>query len=255
MIRKAVICLYLLPLVFLSCNLFGNKGTVLAKVKDRVLTLEDLHIQGITSRDSLMKRVVEWVDQEVLYQEALTQGLQKDPEVAWLLHDAERKILLDAYSQRFEKTFADPEDGELEAYFDRHHEQFLRQEPLVLCRLFQFVSLVEAKDAVKAKLPVSDSSDTLQWKSLSALGSCVAGLVATLHPGQASIPQQCDTKFVVAQLVESKPVGSEQSFEEAREHVRIRVIEERRKQKLDSLLNEAKSRQAVFLWPEHLPPR
>ena len=31
--------------------------------------------------------------------------------------------------------------------------------------------------------------------------------------------------------------------------------EERRKQKLDSLLNEAKSRQAVFLWPEHLPPR
>jgi len=247
----------ILPIVCLllvSCGWLRDPGTPVAKVKDHTLTLEELKSNGETRRDSMIKRVQTWVNDEVLYQEALSAGIQNEQDVAWLLHDAEKKIILDAYQRRFRKKLADPEEGELEAYFDAHRPDFVRNESQLLYRTWFYESLQAAKDAYHASPENANASvDSIVWVPSSQTGVCVGAILATLQPQGVSIPQVCDGKFLILKLYARKSIGEPLSFREARSGVLVTVREERKAQALDSLLQEAKSRQAVFTWPENLP--
>lgn len=242
--------------LFMGCGFLKEPGTPLAKVKDRTLTLEELSARGEQGRDSVMARVTEWVNQQVLVQEAMAMGLQNEPDVVWLLRDAERKILLDAFNRRFEKTLAEPEEGELELYFEKHRDEFMREEPTFRFISHRYPSLAEARIAVKF---LADSGlvspDSLPWISSASIGTCFRGILATLKPGGWSIPQICGDSAVVLRLVGLKPVGEPLEYAEARSAAIHSVRREHRQRKLDSLLQEAKSRQAVFTWPENLPPK
>lgn len=240
--------------VIAGCGFLKEPGTPLAKVKDQTLTLEELSSRGAETRDSVMGRVREWVDQQVLVQEALAMGVQNDPEVQWLLRDAERKIILDAFNRSFENKIADPEEGELEIYFEKHRDRFVREEPAFLFHVKNFPNVLEAKAFVKA----ADSlafQDSLQWRNAQVLSTCHRGILATLRPGAISIPQLCGDSVVVLKLTGMKPVGDSLSYHDSRNQILSAVRREHRQRKLDSLLMEAKSRHAVFTWPENLPSK
>lgn len=239
---------------FAGCGFLKEPGTPLAKVKDQTLTLEELNSRGAGSRDSVMGRVREWVDQQVLVQEALAMGVQNEPEVQWLLRDAERKILLDAFNRSFENKISDPEEGELEIYFEKHRDRFVREEPAFLFHVKNFPSILEAKAFAKA----ADSlafQDSLQWKNAQDLSSCIRGILATLRPNAVSIPQLCGDSVVVIKLAGIKPVGDSLSYQDSRNQILSAVRRAHRQRKLDSLLMDAKSRHAVFTWPENLPSK
>jgi len=241
--------------VLAGCGYFRDPGTPVAKVKDHVLTLEELRAGGEVQRDSLIHAVEAWVNHEVLYQEAMGSGIQNDPEVAWLLRDAERKIIVDAFMRRFDKSIADPEEGELEAYYEKHKDQFVRIEPEFRFRKFLFSNLQIAKDSLKIIQAWPDTGlDSLHFLPLSHVGKCIAGVSATLQANAYSIPQLCNGQALVIKLYGRKAAGELLSFEDARSQVTLAARIERKNHKLDSLLLEAKSRQAVFTWPENLPP-
>lgn len=243
-----------LPFVVSSCGFLKEPGTPLAKVKDQTLTLEEVQSQGTVARDSAMERVEEWVSQQVLLQEALSQGVQNEPEVKWLLRDAERKIILDAFLRKFEKSLTEPEEGELELYFEKHKESFVRGEPAYQFQTRKFADMAGAKNA----LHVADSlfaSDSGSWANSNEMGSCFRGILATLRPNSVSIPQLCGDSIVVLKLIRMKSVGEALTYQDARDNLLKLVREEHRRQKMDSLLVDAKTRQAVFTWPENLPPK
>ena len=253
LIRAAFFALFITVLA--GCSYFRDPGTPVAKVKDRVLTVEELRASGETQRDSMIHAIEGWVNNEVLYQEAMTAGVQNDPEVVWLLRDAERKIVVDAYMRHFDKSIADPEEGALEAFYEKHKEQFVRTEPEVRLRPYVFSTLAAAKDSLKVIQAQPDQgSDSLRFVPLSRLSPCVTGIVATLQPNAFSLPQLCNGQALVVKLYGRKAAGESLNFEDARAQITTAARAELRAHKLDSLLLEAKSRQAVFTWPEHLPP-
>ena len=258
----------LLSLALAGCGFLRDPGSPLAKVKNRTLTLEELRSQGDSmNRQVAMRGVEEWVNQEVLYQEALSMNLQKDREVAWLLHDAERKILVDAWKRRFDQAIPDPEEGELEIFYDKRKDQYLREEAEYSLSMVAFPNLKAAQEASKA-LPTTDWKtichradstaadsviDRQTWVKAGKLDPCLSGIVATLKPGSVSLPQICNAQVLLVKLNGRKAVGEALTFDEARPRVLSDARAAKRAQRLDSLLGEAKSRQAVFTWPENLP--
>ncbi len=116
-------------------------GATVARVGDAVLTEGDLAdalgdgptvLDSVTARDQVVEQ---WVQRELLVQEARRQGLDDDPGVRRQLAEAERSTLeqaaLDAF---FQRTPAEPTDDDLRAYYDRNRQALALREPYVRLR-------------------------------------------------------------------------------------------------------------------------
>lgn len=240
-------------LLLSSCGLLKDSGTPLAKVKERTLTREELQKKGITAKDSLIPYVTRWVNEEVLVLEARSAGLHKEKDVAWLIRDAERKILLDAYMQRFQKSIQDPEEGELEIYFEQNKSQYVLTNTSWCFQARDFRSAQHAKDSTAWFLDsLREGSVQIPWTSELYLDSCSRLALPLIKLGEVGEPSQCGQVFRVHYLLNKRLPGSSLSFAEARNLVLRDVRALKRARALDSLLLEAKTRYPVHTWPEHL---
>ncbi|HSQ40674.1 MAG TPA: peptidylprolyl isomerase [Fibrobacteraceae bacterium] len=256
-----------IAMALFSCDRFQEPGTPLAKVRNQTLTLEELQATGITQRDSVEQAIADWVNNEILYQEAKSQGLLQDSGVQALLRDAQRKILLDAYQRRVLQNLNEPEEGELEAYYEMHRNAFPRKETELRFSRIVFPNWDAAYEAYRNRTSkswgdlrqrfdpgIKDTNEaSLPWQVVSSIPSCIGNLLSSLTVGAISSPQQCDGRPIMVKLHEKRDAGETMNFEEARASVLEIVSAQKRSGKLDSLLQEAKSRQPVFTWPENLP--
>lgn len=243
MLRIQTVLFLLISLLLGGCLLWGESGIRLAKVKDHTLTLEELKADGVVGRDSVMSRVLLWVDKEVQVQEAREMGLHLEPRIVWLLRDAERKILLDAYYARIHAEVSQPEEGELESHYDHHKTEYMRNETWLKIQLDTLVP-IEAPTKVQAILEGPRST----------LPSCLLGSVDTLNAGDtSSVP--CGDYQLRVLLQEKRPQGGAMPFAEAHQRILNEVYAIRKQRHTDSLLVLAKVRHTVYTWPENLPTK
>ena len=135
----------------------ANKGgeandTIYAAVNDAQLTesgLKELvpsdYYNQLTSEHK--KEIVsEWVNSELLFQEALRQGLDADPEIKKIIENTRRSLLI---NELLERTFGEmktPEAAVLRKYYDEHKRNFALQEREYRVRYAAFDSKREADD-------------------------------------------------------------------------------------------------------------
>ena len=86
----------LVTITVLGCAVKKPDGRVVARVGKAVLTQNDLeHILGdqTLSKESAAKTVFQWVNDELLYQAALKQGLQHDKSIQDAIDHFRRELL------------------------------------------------------------------------------------------------------------------------------------------------------------------
>ncbi len=103
---------------------------ILATVDGVHLTESDLmaivpgdFYDGLTAEHKV-KIVEEWVNKELLYQEAMRIEIEKDPEIERLLHDSERNLLSNELLERELSNIAVPGEDELKEYYKNNKEYF-----------------------------------------------------------------------------------------------------------------------------------
>ncbi|WP_420454913.1 peptidyl-prolyl cis-trans isomerase [Rubrivirga sp.] len=131
-----------------------SDGAAVARVGDAELTEADLAdalgdapagLDSATVREQLVEQ---WVQRELLIQEARRQGLDDDPAVARRLQEAERSTLEQAALETFfEQAPAEPSDADLEAYYDRHRDALALREPYVRLRHLRLADASKAAEA------------------------------------------------------------------------------------------------------------
>ena len=111
-----------------------NDSVVLARVGDNILTEDDLlkrlnvsSLKGINYRH-LLDVINRWVNQEILYREAVEAGLRKDPEIERTIEDElakiERNLLIDKYFEINIDSKLEFSNDELELYYENNKEEF-----------------------------------------------------------------------------------------------------------------------------------
>ena len=112
-----------------------------ARVGDRYLTRQELsaalesHPFLQDSTEAQQQIIEQWINNELLYQEARRRRLRNDPEVQRLLEENERSVLISAYVNRlFEEEDVAPSPEALQAYFEQHRDQLRLREPFVRIR-------------------------------------------------------------------------------------------------------------------------
>jgi len=132
--------LFLIPL-FLSCTdgaPVGDQDYIVARVGDAALTRREAgRLQIETKQGSLVFPTVEsvvesWILDQLAYQEAKRQGIDKEEEMAWMLERQAVTLLRAALIKREVLDRLPPvTEAQAVEFYERHKEDFRAKEPLV----------------------------------------------------------------------------------------------------------------------------
>lgn len=112
----------------------GGEGEVLVKVGDRSITQEEFQAE-IDRIPPFQRRELEtpagkqkfldrMVDMELLYLAAIDEKLDEDPAMVEEFERAQRQILMRHYYRDRIQNVAQPDDADIEQYFQEHQEEF-----------------------------------------------------------------------------------------------------------------------------------
>lgn len=204
--------------------------------------------------------VNEWVNRELLYQEALRMKLEGDPDIQRILESTKRTLLINELLERRLGDIKIPDDRELQKYYESHKRNFILQDPEYKVRYALLKSRKDADDfwrQVKSRSGFSelakerskdpsaqaggdigavseDSVDPNLWKAISNTVKKY-GLVKISDPFQVSGGWAC---IIVDEVYES---GSVKPFEAVREQVLEMYMADAREEARKELLKKLAS--------------
>lgn len=246
------ILLLLLPF---NCR---KERSVVAEVNDSVLTLKELRetipsiYEGKPPWEEMKSWVQRWVESQMLYQEALRRGLDKDGEVRKRIEEATKGILIAELLDREIKG-----GGEEEAfrYYQAHPEEFTRQEDEVRVSEIFVSGIKEAKKIIRrlregedfaelaAKYSLASSAakgGDLGYFTRDSLPPHLAKAASSTPLGNISEPIKGDDGYYIILVTDRKKKGTVRDFGLIRRELLHRLSVLQGRENLKDLLRKLK---------------
>lgn len=259
----------LLLLFVASCSKQEPPRTVVARVGTVELTLDEVKAHIDTMRtpidDQVRRYVTQWVNGELIYQEAQRKGIENADELEQRLREARRQLtnqaFLDQYVYRDDTTRIDT--TAMRAYFDAHREEFVVGEDMVRINVVCFETRTQASAFAALVARGTSWSDALT-KALSDTAAQVVSTTSdqfftqrTLFPPElwkaatalgvndVSFPVKISDGYCVLQTLGRMKQGQQADFEMVSDEVQQRLLIEHRRQRYDELVGTLRERYSV----------
>ncbi len=265
---------YWLPVVILlvaGCQR-QKSGAIIARVGDATLTMEEArkHIDTaqLSSAGQLRGYATLWVNDELLYQEAIHSGLEKTEDIQEQLRDTRREIISSAFLRRMldqDSIIVRPD--EISEYYKRHAAEFFIREDMIQANLLTMNSRERASafaalvtrgtswntalnqllhDTVASKMIVSSSMGNVFSQQM-LYPNELWKVAQTLETNEVSFPINIGTGYSIVQLLARYPKGSPAPLELAQDEVRQRLLIEHRRNRMTELLGTLRAKYPVEL--------
>lgn len=254
-----IICLSLLTLW--GCDL--TKDPVVVTVGDVKLTESDLRAK-VSGWDSLSNReqiawVEAWIDEEVLFQEALKQGLHKEKRIKKLLDLTERKIVVEAFISKVTDSLSmDSQDAQ--NYYDSHQESFLYDKWLWSGYILTYTDWKWGASYYKSKkenvFNATPSDDFRLKKKVPFLSvaetpdSCLAVDLREISLGSLSVPKVCDGAIKSIVVTSRQDSGAVIPFDVVKDQAHALAQIQKQRDALTSLKVALKKKRPIFSNPQ-----
>jgi parvulin-like peptidyl-prolyl isomerase len=273
---------WVVPLLFLlffplSCNKTQPlKGKELARINDRVITLEEFEQEmeqlpqlaklQMVSDEGRKDFLQELIKQELLLQEAEKRGLDKDKEILANLEILKNRLIINALAQELCAGKDEVSDDEVEAYYREHKEEFFLER--VRVRHIMVKTLQEAKE-IKKRLYQGEDFVTLAkqysiWPYTKQkggdLGYIERGMVDKAFEQAAfSLARRGELSDIVKTTfgyhiirLEDKIGPRQRAFSEVQEEIRNRLRNKKREKILTAHLQELREGAQIIINEELL---
>ena len=250
-------CLFLVLLLPSGCG--RGEDAVLAKVNGVRLTREDLRAEippdyySSVTPDQKRDFVEQWINSEVLYQEALRRGLQRQPETKKRIRSSEKNILISELIQQelSARTRVTPEEAR--TYYQSHPEEFTRQQDEMRASQILVPTLEEA-NSIRRQIeegadfsrlarersddPSSIEGGDLGYFTREDLLSEISKAVFAAAPGVLLKPIKTEFGYHVLLVTDLQKKGTVVLFEHVQDEISGRLSREKERQELDLFLEE-----------------
>jgi len=244
--------------VFFGCSKEERKSNEIVRVKDAVLTEEELKIAlGEKSNNAKLREqfINEWIEREVLYQKAVEEGITKDKEFN-SISERSKKELAAAFliNKILSENTNSPDEVELRDFYELLKEDFRLLDDLYRINIIYFNNF---DDAVKFRTTLIESG----WdKALNAFANTasiissetdnlyygyqlqpasLARIVSFMLPGEISVVIEAEkNKFAIVQLEEKFDKGIIPPFEVIKEKVKERYQVVKNKEFIQNYIEE-----------------
>ena len=258
------LCLFPLCLLLIRCGSGGED--IIAKVNGAKLTTEDLRAEippdyyDSVSLDQKRDFVEQWINSEVLYQEALRRGLQRRPETKKRIRSSEKNILISELIQLElnARTRVSPEEAR--DYYESHAEDFTRQQDEMRARQILVPTLEEA-NAIRRQIeegadfsrlarersddPSSIDGGDLGYFTREDLLSEISKPVFAAAPGTLLKPIKTEFGYHILLVTDVQKAGSALPFDLVQDEIIGRLSREKEQQELELYLQELRQASSI----------
>jgi len=207
-----------------------------------------------------------WIENEVLYQKALKEGYDKDPETLRLLEQAKRRIIVDVFLRRLYSNIV-VTDSEVEDYYNQHIDKFIVPEQvrfkIILVDNEELAGILKrALDGGVdfAELAKQHSIDTTRQRGGETgfidrqtcnklYGPEVEKLAFTLEEGQISDPIKTAKGYAIIKVEKKRPAIT-RTLRDVRPFIESALAREKRRLIYSNLVLQLKKTLDVEVHPE-----
>lgn len=190
------------------------------------------------------------VDQHLVSDAAKNAKLDKLPEVALAMQQAQRQVLVEAYMERLFKDLPKPSDSDIQDYYNRHPELFAQRKLYRVHELeLQLAAgrVAEVAAQLKQSRSLAEFTDWLGTQGIAVksgeavrpaekIPATMLAQLARMQDGQAVVVPMDEGRVSVLQLLDSQaqPV----SFEQARDAIAQLILGGKRKTLLEAEIHK-----------------
>lgn len=267
--KKVLVFLFVVSLLFACTKKEEKHASYLAKVGNITITEADLEREIKNLPDFVQKMfegaggrqrfLDELIKREILYQEALKKGLDKDPVYQRKLEDFKKMNMVGLLLEKEIETKTKISDNEVRDYYEKHKEDFA---PVSQVRLSHIVTNKE-EEAQKilerlkkgedfAQIAKKDSIDTVSSKKGGDLGFFSRGDIpeefrttaVRLRTGEVSEPIKTKSGYEIIKVTDKK-VGQVIEFEKIKNLISQNLLAEKQKESFDSYIEGLRKKYKV----------
>ena len=264
------------PILFLAaCAGPEERLPVVARVGD--VTLEEaefldqlpVQLEGSEAFDARRIFVEKWVEEELLYQEAIERGLDDNARLAVLLEQSRRDILVAALlDSEFDDKPADVSEAEIQAFYDTHQDDFVRDQAEMRAEHIVLRSRRDANALRRELVQGADFAAAAGEHSVDEKTSRVGGYLGYLSAddnpelweisqgltiGKISKPIASDGGFFhIVRVLERVEAGSVKALEQMRPQILDALVRADYRRRLDGLIELLKEQKPVMIDDERL---
>lgn len=268
--KKNILILICAILIGFSCSQNEESGSTTAEkadgdvmviVEGSALTVDEFKMDNPydqdTPKDFLLQNVTNWVETELLYQQAKKLNLDRRKDVQWELRQNERYILSSKLLEEVIRDKIEVTDAEIEAYYEKHKDEFTRN---VEERETEGIYLEDeaAANEVYQELKSGVNWDevfqqndghqfgyiTVDWQ----MDEQIAETAFRLDEGEFSKPIETNFGgYFIVKITDVKEAGSVENFDLIKENLRQYLKREKYRTALDDYIQELKENSKIEL--------
>jgi hypothetical protein len=248
----------------------STQQAVIARVGSTTLTLEEAKAYIDTTRvpydDQVQAYALHWVNDELIYQEAVRNNIEDDKQFKERLSEAHRQLAIQLFlEQKLESDTSSVSEQSVQEYFQNHAQEFVLDDDVLKLNFITFRSREHANafaGEIQAGTPwVSAISMAKHDSVISAdiVSNATDGyytqrtlypidlwrIASTLGQGEISFPVKTARGYTVLQLLFAVKKGSPAVYDIVRNEVRERYFIEHRKQQFTELLKKLRQQYNV----------
>lgn len=261
---------FLAAVVLSSCGKLEQKKEYLARVGDAYLTKEQVAVEGdsgtTSSKARLREYVGQWINNELLYQEAKRRGVETSESFQKLLTDARKRLSVEVMLEKevYHDSVEISEDS-IRAYFESHPNDFLLTDDVIQLSIAAFTtrelansfrtkvtSGVPWESALESMMNDSASQKSIlmnageKYYSQHTLYPAELWRVANnLAPKELSFPIRTQTGYFILRLSSLHQRGSRADIAMVYDEIRQRLTIERRRARYNEILSNLRSKHEV----------
>ncbi len=249
----------------------GDSGPVLAKINKTEITLNDFNERlkeypsvahgGTLDIETKKGFLDNLIVRELLYQEALKTGLDKEKETAEILEEMKKRILVEKFFKKELDENIKISEEELKKYYDENPEE--AKSPVEVRASHILLKTRAEAESVMKKLKAGSKFEDLAKSSSIDVGSQPRGgdlgffhkgvmvpefedAALKLQKGEISDIVETRFGFHIIKLTDRK-AGQGKSFDEAKTQLEQNLLKKKKKEKFDNLVAGLKSKASITI--------
>lgn len=255
----------------MGCQKRESAQTPLARIDDQTLTLEKVRAEFGSSRNvssaQLHEYVSRWINNEILYREAMRRGLDKRETIAARLEEVRRQLVINALLEEEiygEKTL-ESTSQEISEYYNAHQKEFVLPQNVAL---LSFVLFRERDAANTFRTTIAQGAswdatlrqaladprqstfvllhvDSAYYTESTLLPVELWRIAAAAIPKEPSFPVKMNDGYYVVIVWKYAQHGQIADLNYAEKEIRGRLTMERRQRLMDSLMENLRAKHSV----------
>ena len=262
---NSIACLIIIAAVFAGCGKQKPKKNFVARVNNTYLTEEQLAkmIDSKSASDLYRSEVIRnWINRELLYQTAKSEGIPKDSDYREIIARTEKELAASMLVQKYynkEKTNYDPND--VKEYYKQHQNEFKRFYDSYLINMINFTNedkaiqfrntvlesdWEKALNVFKGDSSVYSSNNKKLYYDYEIHPASLSRIVSSLNPGEISIVITNEPgHYIVVQEIQKYEAGSIPPFDVIKPQVAVRFEADRKNDLIKKYINELYSKNDI----------